>query len=705
MTFLHPWIIALGVAAAALPIAIHLLTRPRPVRMPLSTLRFVRQAIRQRRARHRLRDAIILLLRTAAVLLLALAVARPKWGQRPLISDRESGDAVRLVILDVSQSMAATRGGVKAVETAKTRTITYLRYRSGLRANLILAGSQPRAVFEHPSGNFDALRDELATCEALPQRLDVNRALALAAEMLAPESEDDQRRRELVIVSDFQSENWGGANFEPLPNETKIQFELVAAATAPANLALLRARGRARRSERGSVQLQIDVGNYSPAARKVTVEIVLAGATYRLTGNCPADGETTLTEDIALRTTGWQWGEARLVGVDDALQADNVRPLVVQIRDRPVYALVTRQPASLRPSSSHFLECALVPDKHLGEKASADVTRIDPAAMDRQSLAPADLVLLDHCGKLAEENIHLLADLMRRGRPIVYVAAETIDATNLQRLAEAAGGGLQLPVRFTPPRKGRFRRNLMLRPVRDDVPPFDALGESLIATINRQRFNGGLSSLPAENARKDELLASYGDGTACIVLSPSDAGTLAVINADLGASNITQTAAFNPMMDELVQEMLTANRVEDAFACGRQLVKNLPPEVGAAVELSIVNSDGNDDGGQGDRFGELSDQGAGTVWNWRSPDAPGVYRIRRGDQTVYSAAVTIPWEESDLESLRRDVLEERLAVGRGVYYRSASPDDERRDDLWKWFVAACVLCMLGEIGALLAFRT
>ena len=56
MTFLHPWAIVIGVAAAAAPVLIHWLTRPRPVRMPLSTLRFVREAVRQRRSWRRLRD-------------------------------------------------------------------------------------------------------------------------------------------------------------------------------------------------------------------------------------------------------------------------------------------------------------------------------------------------------------------------------------------------------------------------------------------------------------------------------------------------------------------------------------------------------------------------------------------------------------------------------------------------------------------------
>src|SRR5205807_4048060 len=81
MMFLNPWAIAIGVVAAGLPIAVHFLTRPKPVRLPLSTLRFVHEAVEQRQARHRLRDAIVLALRTLAVLFVGFAVARPFLGQ------------------------------------------------------------------------------------------------------------------------------------------------------------------------------------------------------------------------------------------------------------------------------------------------------------------------------------------------------------------------------------------------------------------------------------------------------------------------------------------------------------------------------------------------------------------------------------------------------------------------------------------------
>src|SRR5438132_5569826 len=119
MPFLHPWALALGAAALALPVVVHWLTRPRPVRLPLSTVRFVLAAVKQRRARHRLRDFIILGLRTLAVLLIALAVARPLSGHRPLIDPDEAGGAARVVLLDVSHSLGAENHGVQLLERGR----------------------------------------------------------------------------------------------------------------------------------------------------------------------------------------------------------------------------------------------------------------------------------------------------------------------------------------------------------------------------------------------------------------------------------------------------------------------------------------------------------------------------------------------------------------------------------------------------------
>ena len=138
--------------------------------------------------------------------MLALAVARPLWGPQPLAANHPSGDSVRIVLVDVSQSMAATVGATQQIAQARTLAANqYLQYETGLWANLVLAGATPRTVFDGPSTNFETLRDELSRCQALPERLDVKAALERAAQMLAPTSEQDKRRRELVIFSDFQA--------------------------------------------------------------------------------------------------------------------------------------------------------------------------------------------------------------------------------------------------------------------------------------------------------------------------------------------------------------------------------------------------------------------------------------------------------------------------------------------------------------------
>ncbi len=699
MTFAYPWILALGAVAAAAPVIVHWLTRPRPVRMPLSTLRFVREAIRQRRSAHRLRDLLILACRTLAILLLAAAFAGPRWGEPSLLDD-ETGDAVRVVLLDVSQSMAAADGNVQALDRARSAADRYLQYRPGLRTNLILAGAEPRAVFDNPSTNFEALRDELAQAAALPQRANVPRALELASRLLAPVSESDRRRRELVIVSDFQRSGWANARFDALPEGVKIQMESVAPSVPPANLAVNRAICRPLGANQDRLHLEVAVGNYSPAARTVEVDVELGGAAYRLSAVCAPWDETVVTQELPAPSEGWQWGTVRLVDVDDALQADNARPLVVQLRGRPQYALVTEQPPDLRPSSSHILSCALAPELERNP-TERRVQWVEPSRLDNQSLADARLIAINRCGKLSAEAIDALARQITRGRPVIYVASEAIDATNLDRLVKAAQ--LKLPVRFAPPPAGAFRRDLFVTQAVANEQPFRVFGDSLPAVLGQLRFSGGLSTLQltAGAAPAESVLASYSDGTAAMVWAQHDSAALAIINADLAASNIWKTGSFLPIIDELVQRLLTADTVEAVFHPGESLVARISSA--AAADSMKILREGSENAEE--VLGQLTDDGAGTLWQWTSPSVPGIYRLEAGGATQFVAAIVLPSTEADLNSLPAEVVRERLAAGREVHFRSRVGAGQREPDLWKWFVVGAVLCLFAEIGALVAFRT
>lgn len=699
MQWLHPWAIVLGGLAAAIPLAVHFLTRPRPVRFPLSTIRFVREAIWQRRARHRLRDFLVLALRCLAALLLGLTIARLQLGQQPLISANDAHDAVRIVLLDVSQSMAAGQHGIQTFERARSTAAKYLSFRNGLEVGVVLAGAAPQPLLDKPTQNVAALRDELARVQLRPDRLNIQAALNRASEMLSQTPLAAGARRELIVISDFQRSNWSTADFSPLPTNTRIQLESVAPAEAFANMGILRVESQGRAEPGKNVRIEVEVGNYGPAPRQARVELRVGELTFQIEGLCPPGGSATLFQEVEPRTTGWQLGEARLLNSNDVLPADDVRPLALDVRRPAMYTLVTREPATLRPSSSYYVERALVPVTSRAEITGQKVQRVDPLHVTREALVGADLIVLDHPGKLATDAIGWLANFMRRGRAVLYIAAEPVDATNLKLIADAVGAGLQMPVDFTPPPSGQPRRDLFLTEVRRGERPWNVFADELPAVMGLLRFGGGLSSRRREEALQDDVLATYSDRSASLVVTACDAGSLAVWNADLAQSTLPRSTAFVPLVGELVERLLEQHQTRGILQPGEAFAVYLPPELQTTAGLTVATP------GAGVEGGELIEERAGVLWRIRSARFPGIYRVMRGSDTVFATPCLLSPQESDLRPLDVRVLTNRLAGGRPVYFRSAASEKSELDDRWSWFAVACVSCLLLEFLTLRSFRT
>ena len=690
-------LIAAGIGAGVLPLLIHFLTRPRPRRLAFSAVRFVMQAIQQRRARNRLRDVIILALRIAAVVLLGAAMSRPLTGARALVDVNESFDATRLVLLDTSQSMGAVWHGVAAFERGRAAAAKYLSGGPSVRGNLIVAGARANAVFDRPSANFAALRQELDRAAVKPERLDVEAAIRLAGRMLAPAGpEDAQRKRELVIVSDFQRSNWVSVDFSALPADTKVELESAAPQQTPPNLAVVRAAARGRAEQGRATFVDVDVANFSPTARQVQVELNIGSALYHLNGLCPAGATTTLSAQAAFGEPGYMVGEARLIGAADALAADDVRPLVVHVLPSPTYALITRQSASERPSSSFYLERALAPVEN---PKGVRVVRIDPEKLDQEVLSPADWVVLDHPGRLSAQTINLLAATLRRGRPVLYVAAESADATNLKMLASAAGADLKMPVEFIPPSTGQKRRDQFLQEVNARVSPFDVFGDSLEGIKKDLRFTGGLLSRRLPGALDEDVLASYSDRSAALVVTPCGAGQLAVLNVDLEASNLPTSAAFVPLIDELAGRLASRTQAASSVVSGESFTLELPPSAGTAAGLQVVT------GTTGADLGQITDQSSGAFWTCKTGLPPGVYRVVRNHATVFAVASALSPDEADLTPLDPELMRTRLAGGRQIQFIDSGHEQETKDVWWVYLAAGCVGCLLVELAALKFFRT
>src|SRR5688500_16548798 len=111
--FLSPLFLA-GVAAAAIPIAIHLFFRRTEPVIDFAAMRYLRQAPVEHSRRRRLREMLLLALRVAALCLLAFAFARPFFRQ----SAAALSAPVTMVLVDQSGSMTAPGQFERARETA-----------------------------------------------------------------------------------------------------------------------------------------------------------------------------------------------------------------------------------------------------------------------------------------------------------------------------------------------------------------------------------------------------------------------------------------------------------------------------------------------------------------------------------------------------------------------------------------------------------
>src|SRR2546430_531893 len=78
---------------------------------------------------------------------------------------------------------------------------------------------------------------------------------------------------------------------------------------------------------------------------------------------------------------------------------------------------------------------------------------------------------------------------------------------------------MKMPVELVPPAASQARRGLFLTEMKKDQPPFANFGDRLGAAIGPLRFGGGLDSRRLQSGLADDVIASYSDRSAAIVVT------------------------------------------------------------------------------------------------------------------------------------------------------------------------------------------
>ena len=115
--FLHPWVLV-GLAAAAIPVLLHLLARREPPTVVFPAVRYLITTTQEHQRRLKLQNLLLLLLRTLLVVAIVLAAAGPTAPLRGVPGHAPSALAL---IVDNSPSSGAIVGGSPGSHSSATR--------------------------------------------------------------------------------------------------------------------------------------------------------------------------------------------------------------------------------------------------------------------------------------------------------------------------------------------------------------------------------------------------------------------------------------------------------------------------------------------------------------------------------------------------------------------------------------------------------
>jgi len=310
VSFLHP-LALLGLAAAAIPALLHLLQRRTPPDLAFPPLRYLSEAERQSARRLKLRHLLLLVLRTALIVTVVLAAARPLV---PVSGGEAAGmhePTALAVILDNSLSSGAVVDGRPVLDRLRAAArASIARTSPADRVWLLLADGVVRG------GGREALLAGVDSATPDWRRLDLTQAVERAARLVDAEP---MPGREVHVLSDLQRSALAAGRAE-VPHGVRV-------------LSLARARGSPA-ANRG-------IASASVAEGAVVVAIVGSGVgepvpvTVRIgtreVGRALAATGAGVAVSVALppEAAGWWTGEAMLE--PDELRADDRRPFVWRV--------------------------------------------------------------------------------------------------------------------------------------------------------------------------------------------------------------------------------------------------------------------------------------------------------------------------------------------------------------------------------------
>jgi hypothetical protein len=704
LQFLNP-LYLLGALAAAVPIVIHLINRRRAPVHRFPAIAYLLGARKKRARQFRLRHLLLLALRVAALVLLALALARPFLAVDDAGAKAALEPAQAVVIVDTSMSMGlkGERGDrLEAARRAVLKAVDDL----GPGPRLAVLTTEP--VPERPDGKVEpakpltldlgTIRREIEALRVGYGEADFKGALRRAYARLA---ESPWGRREIILAADLARHGW-----EPVSRLALGQIDagvgiriLDVGLPEAANVAVVGVTPPAGPLAEGVIaRVGARVANFGGEPRgRVLVQLLLDGRKVdQKLVDVPARGEVETGFAVPLgKTTGAPGLHAGAVQVAaDALPQDDAAYFAFESVGKLDVVVVDGDPKrTLLAAESFYLAQALDPDRDSqGALILPRVLTVDELA--RTDLAKTRVVYLLNAPSLPEGARRQLAAFVERGGGLVIAAGDQMDPAAATRELYLSGTRL-LPGPLEPPRAlgGGGAR---IKVAAADHPALAPFAGDAARLLGSARVLAVMPVRPPQNDPLVRTVLALEDGTPLLVERKQGAGRLLYLatTADLAWTDLPARAAFLPLVQALTLSLAVSQKgaPEPAHTVGTPFAvdtSGLP--AGAVVRIT-------------DPRGTVHALSAPAT-EFQGVAMPGVYRVEMpGRVSAFAAAV--PRAESDvvriaeselLAKLPRDSVRIEAAAGEErPADPSAGPIPGRQLDLSFYALAGMLLALATE---------
>jgi len=732
--FTNPGLLA-GLALASIPLLIHIFNRQRHNPVRWAAMRFVIAAQKRTRRRVQLENWLLLLLRVAAVLLLALAISRPFVGSDGALSALTETRRDVVLVLDASASTGYREDVETIFDRIRERASEVLREFDGVRgdrARLVLAADTPRLL------SWTDPRKAAMIVESLERPEDAGLDLAAAlAEVLRFAEEDaagsGQSALEVRLLTDFQERSFLGDDGRPVQLDETLDAldalgvrvlveDLGPAPLVPPNLSIDEIEILGPVVGAGTpVEVRVRIANHSEDVKHgVRVALELDGE-RRPTQivDLPARGSGEAVFPVIFRTPGDHALRARLEG--DRLAADDSRTFIARVPDATKVLVVNGSPAvDIDRDATGYLMAVLEPatgdDLGIGSSAAPFTPReITTAGLENEEvdIAEYSVIWLADVASLSDRVVTRLEEHISAGNSLIVSLGPRPQIEAYERNLHRADGTGLLPLALGPVISVASRRENYYR-----ASEFDALHPAL-RFFDDERWRPLFSEMPVYDfvsttiddtarvlARLDDL-----DRSPLLVERPYDRGRVFVWTTTISPQWTLLPASprsLVPFVHELVRA--AASTTEKAW--------NLAPrESFTAVldsfprRIELIGPDGE---GRRAIEGEPQELPGG---RWRLPVVEsdllaraGLYRLECEGADDVLAAVRIDAAEGDLARLTPEALD---AIHRALApYDPTSEGAEdtggigQKGELWRGLALAALIALIGESlwGAWIGYR-